>query len=119
MADRALAEAILSGCWRQDSTQVIQDKADAVKKYRQLVASLFTSHSAPEVAPGYHLPQTKQSARLFPHFCQAMKRGGRGKKKCSAGFSWHPRGVVDSTDNDGWMRGRQEQGLVKQLEMAS
>lgn len=46
MADRAQAEAILSGCWREDSTQVIQDKANELKKYRQLVASLFTSHSA-------------------------------------------------------------------------
>ncbi|KAM7212978.1 hypothetical protein V8F06_011632 [Rhypophila decipiens] len=28
MADRGLAEAVLSGCWREDSAQVIRDKAD-------------------------------------------------------------------------------------------
>ncbi|KAK3315789.1 hypothetical protein B0H66DRAFT_575943 [Apodospora peruviana] len=42
--DRVKAEEILSGCWREDSTQVIQDKADGLKEYKQLVASLFTSH---------------------------------------------------------------------------
>jgi len=46
LVDRVKAEAILSGCWREDSAQVVQDKANGLKEYQQLVASLFTFQPA-------------------------------------------------------------------------
>ncbi len=50
MVDRVEAEAILSGCWREDSAQVVQNKADGLKEYKQLAASLFTSQP-PSASP--------------------------------------------------------------------